>query len=409
MTLSTTFDSDWQPSETINNQAAASEPVQIEVHDTLEAVASLESEWRALEEKMADGLGYFQTFDWCQNWCRYYLEGAAKDSRLRLQIVTFRCAGQLACVLPLVERKRAYGLTILQSLGNPMAQYSNLLLDVDALPVSKMRECWKTFSEQVTADAIIFDRFPKNSQMAEILDEPHIITQTDDISLIMYLEQIDEWDTFQASFKKSVRRGRRRRYKKIETELGEISLEVHFGGTDAYRNAIRQSLEFKRVWLKESGRNVSAFSGQHAADFLTSLEGDSASQKGAMSYVMTAGGKPIAIELGFLKNGHYYCFLGSFDWSMRSYSAGKVQMEQSLKWAIEHQISCIDFLGNYEAYQGDWSNSSADMLSYSAAKSIKGRLYSQLWEQRLKPGIKSTFRRLPPALRKRLIAGLPGR
>lgn len=408
MTLSTTLDSNWQPAATISSQTAVSEPVQIEVHDTLDAVASLESEWRALEEKMDDGLGYFQTFDWCQNWCRYYLEGSAGDPRLRLQIVTFRCGGQLACVLPLVESKRAYGLTILQSLGTPMSQYSNLLLDVDTLPLAKMRECWKTFSDQVTADAIIFDRFPKSSQMAEILDEPHTITQTDDISLIMNLEQIDDWEVFQASFKKAVRRGRRRRYKKIEAELGEINLEVHFGGTDAYRDSIRQGLEFKRVWLKESGRNMAAFSGQHSADFLTSLKGDSASHEGAMSYVMTAGGQPIAIELGFLKNGHYYCFLGSFDWSLRSYSAGKVQMEQSLKWAVENQISCIDFLGNYEAYQGDWSNSSTDMLSYSAAKSIKGRIYSQLWEQRLKPGIKSAFRRLPPNLRKRLIAGLPG-
>lgn len=406
MTLSTTLDSTWQPAATISSHAAMSEPVQIEIHDTLEAVALLETEWRALQAKVDDGLGYFQTFDWCQNWCRYYLEGSARDSNLRLQIITFRCGGQLACVLPLVERKRAYGPTILQSLGNPMAQYSNLLLDIAMLPVAKMRECWMTFSESVTADAIIFDRFPKNSQMAEILDEAHIITETGDISLIMDLEQIESWEIFQASFKKTVRRGRRRRYKKIEEELGKIDLEVHFGGTDAYRAAIQQSLEFKRVWLKESGRNVSAFSGQHAADFLTSLEGDRASRDGAMSYVMKAGGKPIAIELGFLKNGHYYCFLGSFDWSCRSYSAGKVQMEQSLKWAIENQISRIDFLGNYEAYQGDWSNSSAEMLNYSAAKSIKGKVYTQLWEQRLKPGIKSAFRRLPPALRKGLIAGL---
>ncbi len=406
MTITTTLDSIWQPTAPESSDVAGTQPVLIEVHDTLQALASLEPEWRALDAKVDDGFGYFQTFDWCQNWCQYYLEGSAKDDRQRLQIVTFRVGKQLACILPLVETKRTGGLTILQSIGNPMSQYSNLLLDTDVLSMPKMRDCWQTFSKQVTADAIIFDRLSKDSQMAKVLDEANLIQETEDCSLIMDLEQIENWETFQASFKKSVRRGRRRRYKKIEDEIGEINLEVHFGGTDAYCEAIEMALEFKRVWLKESGRNTSSFSGQHASDFLTSLEGDSAAREGALVYVMTAGGKPIAIELGFLKNRRYYCFLGSFDWSARPYSAGKVQMEQSLKWAIENQISCIDYLGNYEAYQGDWSNTSMDIYSYSAAKSAKGKIYARFWEQGLKPAIKSAFRRLPPALRKRLIAGL---
>lgn len=406
MTFATTLDMTGQPAAAKNEAASVSEPVQIEIYDTLEAVASLETEWRALEAKVSDGLGYFQTFDWCKNWCRYYLNGAPDSSKMRLQIVTFRKSGQLACVLPLVLQTRTLGLTVLRSLGNPMTQYSNLLWDKDVLSASNMQNSWLTFSQSVKSDVILFDRFPKTSQMAEILDPDHLIQETGDISLIMDLNEVENWEIFKGSFKKSVRRGRRRRYQKIEAELGEINLEVHFGGTEHYRTAIQHALEFKRVWLKESGRNVSAFSGQNAADFLMNLEGDRASQEGALAYVMTAGGNPIAIELGFLKNGHYYCFLGSFDWSCRNYSAGKVQMEQSLKWAIENNISRIDFLGNYEAYQGDWSNSSVHMYSYSSAKSIKGRVYTHFWEQRLKPAIKSSFRRLPPALRKGLIAGL---
>lgn len=406
MTVTTTLDSVWQPAATDPEDAAVAEPVQITVHHALDAVASLETEWRDLETRVDDGLGYFQSFDWCLNWCRHYLEGPAKDAGLQLQLVEFRVGRQLAGLLPLVERKQRYGLSTLETLGSPMTQYSNILLDTGILPVSKMRECWLTFSKQIKADAIIFDRMTENSQLASILDEANLTRETDDVSLLMNLEEVENWETFRDGFKKSVRRGRRRRFKKIEDELGKIDLEVHFGGSDAYRAAVRQALEFKRIWLKESGRNTSAFSGQHASDFLSSLEGESNAQHGALCYVMSAGGKPIAIELGFLTNRHYYCFLGSFDWSARNYSAGKVQMEQSLKWAIDNRISCIDFLGNYEAYQGDWSNGSVKMVSYSAARSIKGRLYARLWQQGLKPALKTTFRKLPPELRKRLIARL---
>jgi CelD/BcsL family acetyltransferase involved in cellulose biosynthesis len=406
MTVTTTLDSVWPSAATDPGEAANAEAVRITVHDSIDAIALLEAEWRDLETRIDDGLGYFQSFDWCRNWCQNYLQGPAGEPGLQLQLVEFRVGRQLAGLLPLVERKQRYGLSVLETLGSPMTQYSNILFDTDLLPVSRMRECWQTFCQQTKADAIIFDRMTENSRLASILDEANLTRETGDVSLFMGLEEVENWEAFRDGFKKSVRRGRRRRFKKIEDELGRINLDVHFGGSDAYRAAVRQALEFKRIWLRESGRNTSAFSGKHACDFLSSLEGESTAQQGALCYVMSAGGKPIAIEMGFLSNRHYYCFLGSFDWSARNYSAGKVQMEQSLKWAIDNRISCIDFLGNYEAYQGDWSNGSVSMFSYSAARSIRGRLYARFWQQGLKPALKKSFRKLPPELRKRLIARL---
>ena len=400
------------PEETVNlpnGPLMVDEPVHIEIHDTPEALRALEAEWRALETRVADGLGYFQSYDWCANWCSVYLESASDASARKLQLVTIRRAGQLACIIPLMQENRALGLKFHRSIGAPLAQYSNILLDTALLPIAEMRMCWKEVCRRFDSDAILLKRFPQASQMATILDEENIDRESEEVSLVMELDTIDSWTPFQASFSKSVRRGRRRRLQKIERELGDVKLEVHFGGTDAYRKAISLALDFKRKWLKESGRNISAFSGPDVAEFLMALQGDSAVRQGAMAYVMTAGGKPIAIELGFLQQQHYYCFLGSFDWAHRNYSAGKVQMEQSLQWAIENQISMIDYLGNYEAYQGDWSNGTAAMASYRAALSQKGRLYIGLWDRRLKPTAKAAFRRLPANIRKSLIAVLRDR
>nr|WP_306269112.1 GNAT family N-acetyltransferase [Pararhizobium sp. IMCC3301] len=392
-----------------NGPVMADEPVHIEIHDTPDALRALEAEWRALETRVADGLGYFQTYDWCASWCSFYLEGAGDISARKLQLVTIRRTGQLACIIPLMQENRALGLKLHRSIGAPLTQYSNILLDTAVLPIAEMRLCWKDLCQRFDSDAILLKRFPQASQIAAILDEDNIDRETEEVSLVMKLDTIESWKPFQDSFSKSVRRGRRRRFQKIERELGEVKLEVHFGGTDAYRKAIPQALDFKRKWLKESGRNMAAFSGPNVAEFLMALQGDSAAREGALVYILTAGGKPIAIELGFIQQRHYYCFLGSFDWDHRNYSAGKVQMEQSLKWAIEHQLPMIDYLGNYEAYQGDWSNDTVAMASYRAALTRKGRLYIGLWDRHLKPGAKVAFRRLPGAIRKSLIAALSGR
>lgn len=392
-----------------NGSVMADETVHIEILETPDALRALEAEWRALETRVADGLSYFQTYDWCANWCSFHLDGAADAPDRRLQLVTIRRAGRLACILPLMQENRAFGIRLHRSLGVPMTQYSNILLDTDLLPVADMRRCWKDLCRRFNSDAILLDRFPQASQLAAVLDEADIDRTREEASLLMTLDGIESWEPFQAGFTKSVRRGRRRRFRKIERELGKIGLEVHFGGTEAYRKAILLALDFKHIWLKQSGRNMAAFAGPHAADFLMALQGDSTACEGALVYVLTAGGKPIAIELGFIQQRHYYCFLGSFDWARRTYSAGKVQMEQSLKWSIENHLSVIDFLGSYEAYQGDWSNDAAGMASYRSALSQKGRWYIGLWDRRLRPGAKAAFRMLPTPLRKGLITALTGR
>ncbi len=213
MTVTTTLDSVWPSAATDSGEAANAEAVRITVHDSIEAIASLEAEWRDLETRIEDGLGYFQSFDWCRNWCQNYLQGPAREPGLQLQLVEFRVGRQLAGLLPLVERKQRYGLSVLETLGSPMTQYSNILFDTDLLPVSRMRECWQTFCQQTKADAIIFDRMTENSRLASILDEANLTRETGDVSLFMGLEEVENWEAFRDGFKKSVRRGRRRRFK----------------------------------------------------------------------------------------------------------------------------------------------------------------------------------------------------
>ncbi|MEP0518787.1 MAG: GNAT family N-acetyltransferase [Hyphomicrobiales bacterium] len=384
--------------------------VQVQIVTDLAGIEALETDWRALEAKVADGLSYFQGYDWCYRWIKSFITHSnTSDDTAELCLFTVRRSDKIAAIFPLVRITKSFGIKTIRTLGEPLAQYANILIDTDLLSIQEARTCWQDVSKELRADAIVLDRVLKSSQLALVLDQKNVSNEKGDLSLIMNLEEVDDWDTFQAGFKKTVRRGRRRRFRKIEEEVGAIELHVHFGGSQEYKDSVKLALEYKMIWLKENGRNMASFSDVRAMPFLADLDGDREQLDGAIAYVMTIDGKPVAIEIGFLQDKRYYCFLGAFDWEMRSYSLGKVQMEQSLKWAIENGIKNIDFLGNYEAYQGDWSNSSTEVVSYGAATSLKGMAYANLWEQQLKPNLKKVFRRLPPSVRKGLMTGLATR
>lgn len=383
--------------------------VQIDIVSDLAGVKALEADWKALETKVSDGLGYFQSYDWCERWINAFVENRKADDDTELCIIAIRRNTRIAAIFPLVRITKGLGIKTIRTLGEPLAQYANILIDTKLLSIQEARTAWQDVAKQLKADAIVLDRILENSQLALILDRKNISCEKEDLSLIMDLENVEDWDTFHAAFKKTVRRGRRRRFKKIEDELGTIELKTYFGGTPEYKAAINKALEYKLVWLKENGRNMASFADERATPFLANLDGDAETMEGALAYVMMVDGNPVAIELGFLQDKRYYCFLGAFDWDLRNYSLGKVQMEQSLKWAIENGIKKIDFLGNYEAYQGDWSNSSTEVVSYGAATSLKGMAYANLWEQQLKPGLKKVFRRLPPAVRKGLMTSMAAR
>lgn len=383
--------------------------VKVDIISELSGVAALEDDWKALEKKVSDGLSYFQGYDWCYNWIKAFIGTTGSDDDTQLCLVTIRRSNQIAAIFPLVRVTKSFGIKTIRTLGEPLAQYANILIDTNLLSIQEARACWQDISKELKADAIVLDRVLKGSQLAHVLDQKNISNEKEDLSLIMNLEGVEDWDTFHAAFKKTVRRGRRRRLRKIEEEVGAIELQTHFGGTQDYKDAVQLALEYKMIWLKENGRNMASFSDERAMPFLADLDGNREQLDGAIAYVMTVDGRPVAIELGFLQDKRYYCFLGAFDWDMRNFSLGKVQMEQSLKWAIENGITKIDFLGNYEAYQGDWSNSSTEVVSYGAATSLKGMAYANLWEQQLKPGLKKVFRRLPPSVRKGLMTGLATR
>ena len=104
--------------------------------------------------------------------------------------------------------------------------------------------------------------------------------------------------------------------------------------------------------------------------------------------------RPLAIEIGACLSGHYYSFLGAFDWDYRDYSVGKIQIEEHQKWAKTSGVKKFDFLGDPAEYKGSWATSQGALECRSFPNSASGYLYCAVWKARLRPFIRTMYHRL---------------
>src|SRR5690606_22574853 len=120
--------------------------------------------------------------------------------------------------------------------------------------------------------------------------------------------------------------------------LGELQFSMVWPGDPSFPVLVRACAAMKRQWLMETGRYSTGFGMKGYDDFLAGLSGDSETLSGACLSVLEADDRVVALELGFIKNHHYYAYLGGFDWALRDLSPGKVQMDMTVRWLVDHGI-----------------------------------------------------------------------
>ncbi|MFC3075802.1 GNAT family N-acetyltransferase [Shinella pollutisoli] len=350
--------------------------------------------WQALERRAADGLGYFQGFDWCRKWI-----AAFGGERLRPEIRTVWQDGRLVALWPLMREDGR--IRRLVPLGAPHTQYAGLLVDpaLDARALDAVRAL---LGDGLTAgghDLALLESVPEGSPLAALLAAHPPLAGKTDAAAMLDLSAFGSADGYTAALSKTQRRNRNRR-RNLLSRTGALSFEVLFPGDPGFAPALAECLRLKREWLRETGR-LSIGLGQAGVDgFLASLTGSRQARAGACLSVLSAGGRLAAGELGFLHHGHYYAYLGAFDWALREASPGKVQMDMTVAWLIGEGVSTYDLLGNAADYKEAWSNRTLRLDTYAVPANLTGRAYAGLWTARLRPGLKRLYESMPHTLRR---------
>jgi CelD/BcsL family acetyltransferase involved in cellulose biosynthesis len=368
--------------------------------DTIADIDAAGEAWRALERRCPGRRNYFQSFDWCRGW----LAHAGADSRPH--IVTAWQGADLAAVWPLM-RHRQSRLEKIEPVGGTLAQYSGIIHDPALIDAAGLAQVVAYGLAPGRGDVAEFRAVPEDSPLvAALRAQPGIVRGPDDTSYFLDLSKFPSSADYLATRNRMQRRGRERKRKALMQEHGDVTFDVVWSGESEFEPLVRHAIAMKTVWLHETGR-PNANGPTEDENFFAGLKGDRASLQGAMVSVVRAGGRPASIELGFIRNRHYYSFIGAFDWNLGAYSPGKLQMEGLVCWLIDHDVQTFDLLAYWTQYKGDWSDSTNAVYSFAQPFTWKGRLYAEAWMRTLRPAMKRAFYAVPARLRRWMVGLKP--
>lgn len=328
---------------------------------------------------------------------------AGNRSGIRARVETVWDDDELVAVWPLMLVPSG-GVRVLQGLGEPHTQYCNLLYDAGRVGDPAAQLLIDAVQAGPECDVAVLQAVPECSPLARVLPRRFRTGGTSDESSVLDLACFASAEDYSDRLSPGQRRGRKRRRKHL-SRLGPLSFRVLWPGDPQFGPLVRDCAAMKRRWLAETGRISAGFRLDGFDDFLAGLAGDRATLTGACLSVLQAGDRVVAIEIGFIKDRHYYCYMGGFDWDIRSLSPGKVQMDETVRWLIENRIVSYDLLGNPADYKRSWSNRSVALHAYTVPFTWKGHVYAGAWLSLLRPAAKRLYEAAPMGLR-RLVTGL---
>jgi CelD/BcsL family acetyltransferase involved in cellulose biosynthesis len=346
--------------------------------------------WRALDARAADPLSYFQSYDWCACWIDIY---GGEDCRP--EIHTLWQGERLVAVWPLMLTGGR--LKRLEPLSTPHCQYSNMLAD-PALGQEAAENLLAALAEG-SHDLALLESVPAGSALAGLLTQTAPLSGRGNTASMLDLSAFASPEDYASRLSKTQRRNRNRRRNALARH-GELSFEVLFPGDAGFAAAIPLFLHHKRQWLRETARRGHAIASPDFDRFLTALPGERDPLSGACLFLLKAGDRMAAAELGFVHHGHYYAYLGAFDWALRDASPGKTQMDMTVCWLIEQRVKTYDLLGHPTDYKESWSNRTIGLETYALPTNFVGMAYANLWTARVRPRLQKLYRSLPEQIRR---------
>ena len=382
------------------------------VLDCLTKVEELENiadEWKKLERTCGEPYIYFQSYDWCMKWCACYIYNQNTENNQylpQINLYILRRNGEPVLIWPMMLVKSPMNLVTQTFLSEPHGQYGNVICNRKFLPEKIGRMVWNHIKDTSSADAIILDQYPQSSFLSKLIQDNGIVESSTKHSSALDLTAFDTWEEYYGSQSRNLRKQRKQRRNRL-SKLGTLGYETHYGGSKRFAELVSLGLEWKNLWLKQTGRRASVLSDTRTNNLLANLNGQpgtgNTSPTGALIGVLTLNEQPIALEIGLAEAGRFYSYLGAFNWDYKNYSPGKLQIEETQKWAKEVGFKTFDFLGDPADYKSAWTNSTDALESRSIAITARGFLYCVFWKAYLRPAVRSVFNRIKPEYRSKLL------
>lgn len=370
----------------------------IEGYDGFEA---LREEWCDLHRRAALPHQLLQSYEWFWHWNRHARQ---VDRRSTPVVLTARREGRLVMLWPLTRHRR-HGMRVIGWMAAQALPYGDVLIEPGPSAEDDLRAGWAYLCDHGGADAIELCHVREDAAVAGLARALGLRSVRDELACRLDMRAIGDWERFAAAQSVKRRRNRLRQRRRLE-ECGDVRFEV-IGEGDRARELMRRALEIKRRWVRAKRVYSAAFACPWFDAFAIDLAGSTVDPGGCRIGCLTLSGHPVAITVGFLRDGYLLLHIVAHEPALEFCSPGSLVFEDMLRWAFNEGCTTFDLAWPGSAHKAEFAPDETPVHDYSVALTRRGRMHAGIIA-RARSSAKAFYVALP-AIARRRVARLIGR
>lgn len=362
-------------------------------------IVALESDWRRLEA-LCPNTVLFQSYDWCNNHLLFSRSIKQGDEQFRPLVICVREKGRLVGLLPLCMQTKNR-MQILTGFSEPFQQYTEILLE-KGVDFKLVRKALMSALKLTGADYFHFGQVRQEGQLAKLLDGA--VPQSGELDGAPYvaLKDFADHETYLKTIRSKTRKNLRNARNRLERD-GEVTHRLSRKGA-LMEEVVDRTFAGREAWLERMGITSRAFRDDDFKAFLDRFS-NPATAKGVDTVAMSLkqGDKPVSDQWGFVYRGRYYAFMATWNPEFEAVSPGRVHLGEVIKTCFEEGFETADFMIPASSYKLTWTDHVAPVSDYVLALSKRGKVYTGLWLNLIRPLSKRIFFKLPAGVRGLLV------
>jgi CelD/BcsL family acetyltransferase involved in cellulose biosynthesis len=368
------------------------------------ALAAIGPAWEDLFERAGGAHQVFQTHGFVSSWAETFIEpdahaGSKASCVCELTIVTLHRNGRLVLVWPLVLQRR-FGLKIVSWLGEPFAQYADMIVDPHESALPLMRAAWRHVQECLAPDIMRLRRVRRDATLQPLLDEIGAASSNPQEAPFVALGAAAGNGGFEARQSGKARKNRRRLLRRLE-ECGKVEMKRLAGSGEAQCLA-REALASKREWAERRGLLAPAIADPRFAELMWAVAGPAAAATGCALFALMLDGRMAAVAVGFRCKDRLMLHLIAHAEEVEKFGVGVLNLEHIMRAAESEGVAMVDMLPPTADYKMQWADGVMPVADYNLALTATGRVYRTMVDGLAKPLVRHAFDAMPLGLRQRL-------
>ncbi len=315
---------------------------------------TLEQAWTDLFDRAGRSTQLFQSYAWLKLWIKHY-----PSEFDELVIVAGWRGDALAMVWPLVK-KRAFGLTSLSWMGEPVSLYGDALVETGPGKDELLRQGWARIVA-LDVDVVKLFRVRADAAVAPLLATVAARRMTSTVSPWLDLASAPDFATYEKRYRTKARSERRRRMRRLEDRHGKIVFK-HYDQGEEISKIIRIAMAQKRTWARSKRIDAKAILDPRFENFFIDVARSGNEEVRVRASVMQCEDVALGVDISLLCGDWVFAHVISTHRAFANQHVGELLAENLFRTACEGGFSRYDLSLHATPFKMKWADACEEYI-----------------------------------------------